>query len=82
MSRKEMLTSGETAKRIIDIGCGKWAFAPDAKKNNAEVWGIELRKDIQKLRRRFCIKVGNCENILRTYPKNYFDVILILMMFY
>jgi 2-polyprenyl-3-methyl-5-hydroxy-6-metoxy-1,4-benzoquinol methylase len=77
--RKEMLTFlPETAKRIIDIGCGNGAFASLVmQKNNAEVWGIELMEEEAKVAQTVLHKVfvGNCEKHIENLPENYFDVI-------
>ena len=77
--RKEMLKYlPETAKKIIDIGCGNGAFASLVKeKNNAEVWGIELMEKEAKVAENVLDKVfvGNCEKYIEGLPESYFDVI-------
>lgn len=77
--RKEMLKYlPETAKKILDIGCGNGAFSSLVKeKNNAEVWGIELMEEEAKVALTVLDKVfiGACENHLDALPEQYFDVI-------
>lgn len=77
--RKEMLKYlPVNAKRIMDVGCGNGAFASLVKrKNDAEVWGIELMEEEAKVAETVLDKVltGNCENHIDTLPENYFDAI-------
>lgn len=77
--REEMLKYlPETAKRILDIGCGNGALASVVKqKNDAEVWGIELMEEEAKVALDVLDKVfiGNCEQYIDGLPENYFDVI-------
>lgn len=77
--RHEMLKYlPQTAKKIIDIGCGNGAFAAIVKeKNQAEVWGIELMEEEAKIAESVLDKVyiGPCEDFIQTLPNNYFDVI-------
>lgn len=77
--REEMLKYlPETAKKILDVGCGNGAFASLVKeKNNAEVWGIELMEEEAKVAIDVLDKVfvGNCENHIEGLPDQYFDAI-------
>lgn len=77
--RKEMLKFlPETAKKIMDVGCGNGAFASLVKqRNNAEVWGIELMEEEAKVAQTVLHKVfiGNCEKYIDGLPENYFDAI-------
>lgn len=77
--REEMLKYlPETAKKILDVGCGNGAFASIVKKkNNAEVWGIELMEDEAKVAATVLDKVfvGVCEKYIDDLPENYFDAI-------
>jgi len=77
--REEMLKYlPETAKKILDIGCGNGAFSSLVKeKNNAEVWGIELMEEEAKVAVDVLDKVfvGNCEKHIEGLPEQYFDVI-------
>lgn len=77
--REEMLKYlPDTAKKILDIGCGNGAFASVVKqKNEAEVWGIELMEEeaniaVQVLDKVF---VGVCEKYIDGLPEHYFDAI-------
>ena len=77
--REEMLIYlPESAKKILDIGCGNGAFASVVKqKNNAEVWGIELMEEEAKVAVDVLDKVfvGGCEKYIDGLPEHYFDVI-------
>jgi 2-polyprenyl-3-methyl-5-hydroxy-6-metoxy-1,4-benzoquinol methylase len=77
--RKEMLKYlPESAKKILDIGCGNGAFASVVKqKNEAEVWGIELMSDEAQIAQEVLdtVFVGPCENHLSALPAQYFDAI-------
>jgi 2-polyprenyl-3-methyl-5-hydroxy-6-metoxy-1,4-benzoquinol methylase len=77
--RNEMLKYlPESAKKIMDVGCGNGAFASLVKqKNDAEVWGIELMDAEAKIAETVLDKVfiGGCEIHLEKLPENYFDVI-------
>lgn len=77
--REEMLKYlPETAKKILDVGCGNGAFASIVKqKNDAEVWGIELMEEEAKAAEAVLDKVfvGVCEKYIDGLPKHYFDAI-------
>jgi 2-polyprenyl-3-methyl-5-hydroxy-6-metoxy-1,4-benzoquinol methylase len=77
--REEMLIYlPESAKKILDIGCGNGAFASVVKqKNDAEVWGIELMEEEAKVAVEVLDKVfvGDCEKYIDGLPEHYFDVI-------
>jgi 2-polyprenyl-3-methyl-5-hydroxy-6-metoxy-1,4-benzoquinol methylase len=77
--REEMLKYlPKSAKKILDVGCGNGAFASVVKrKNNAEVWGIELMEEEAKVAVAVLDKVlvGNCEKYIDGLPEHYFDVI-------
>lgn len=77
--RAEMLKYlPETAKKILDVGCGNGAFASIVKqKNDAEVWGIELMEEEAKAAEAVLDKVfvGVCEKYIDGLPEQYFDVI-------
>ena len=77
--RAEMLKYlPETAKKILDVGCGNGAFASIVKqKNDAEVWGIELMEEEAKAAEAVLDKVfvGVCEKYIDGLPEHYFDAI-------
>ncbi len=77
--RPEMLAFlPESCKVVLDVGCGKGAFALQIKeRRNAEVWGIELMPEPgeeakEKLDKVF---VGPCESFVDDLPEKFFDVI-------
>jgi 2-polyprenyl-3-methyl-5-hydroxy-6-metoxy-1,4-benzoquinol methylase len=65
-----------TARRILDVGCAEGVFGADLKKRNqAEVWGIELVPSIaeqagRRLDKVFC---GDVSQQLQNLPDGYFD---------
>jgi len=65
-----------TARRILDVGCAEGVFGAHLKKKNqAEVWGIELVPAIaeqaaQRLDKVFC---GDVSQQLENLPDGYFD---------
>jgi len=65
-----------SAKRILDVGCGKGIFSSRLKKElDAEVWGIELVPETahlaaQQLDR---VLVGDVSEQIEYVPENYFD---------
>lgn len=77
--RPEMLAFlPDTCKTALDVGCGEGAFALQIKKKNeAEVWGIELMPEPGEQAKKHLDKVfvGPCENFIDDLPDNFFDVI-------
>lgn len=68
----------ENATKVLDVGCGNGTFAGIIKKrNNAEVWGIELMEQEAKKATGIVdnIFTGPCENHLASLPDKYFDAI-------
>jgi 2-polyprenyl-3-methyl-5-hydroxy-6-metoxy-1,4-benzoquinol methylase len=77
--RTEMLQFlPNSAKVVLDIGCGNGAFAKVIKdQNNAEVWGIEYMETHGEEAKNKLDKVfvGKCEDFIEDLPECYFDVI-------
>lgn len=68
----------EDVKTVIDIGCGDGSFGSLIKeKTDAEVWGIEYRKEEADKADKVLDKLfsGPCEDLIDDLPENYFDVI-------
>ena len=68
----------DSATKILVVGCGTGVFAEAVKKkNNAEVWGIELMDFAAKEASKILDKVlsGPCEEHISSLPKDYFDAI-------
>jgi len=69
------------SKIILDVGCGEGKMASELKKrNNAEVWGIEIvktvaEKAIEKLDKVFTGRVG--DNIIEL-PEKYIEKVISL----
>ncbi len=67
------------AKKILDVGCGEGEMASELKKrNNAEVWGIEIfDKAAEKAKSKLDkVLVGEVENKISQLPDEYFDTII------
>lgn len=79
-SRAEMIPFvPETAKKIIDIGCGKGELGEQVKAaRQAEVWGLEIDPASAKVAETRLDKVltGDIVALLPQLPDNYFDVII------
>jgi len=78
-ARVEMLEFlPKNAKKVLDVGCGNGVFADAIKKrNNAEVWGIELMEQEAIKAKNILHKtfIGPCEDHIDALPDNYFDTI-------
>ncbi|OFY41551.1 MAG: hypothetical protein A2X18_06930 [Bacteroidetes bacterium GWF2_40_14] len=69
----------DTAKRILDVGCGQGLFGYQLKqKLNAEIWGIEIDKEAGEIARTKMDKVltGDLTDLVRSIPDKYFDCII------
>lgn len=66
------------AKKIIDIGCGEGVFCDSFKKNDTELWGIEINEKVGSVAKEKLNKVliGDVSLILDELPNNYFDCII------
>lgn len=78
--RPEMLEFVPThCKRILEVGCGDGSFAVQLKHDRqAEVWGIEIHKEISDIAATKLDKVvcGNFIDIIGELPQQYFDCIV------
>ena len=77
--RPEMLALlPDSAKTVLDVGCGEGVFAKQIKdKNNAEAWGIELMEEPAQLAAKVLdnVFVGPYQKFLDDLPDDYFDVV-------
>lgn len=65
-------------RTILDIGCGQGAFLELVKEQtSAEFWGIEMITEVaERAKDRVDnILVGKIEDVLSSFPNNYFDCI-------
>ncbi|MBI9072781.1 MAG: class I SAM-dependent methyltransferase [Melioribacteraceae bacterium] len=68
-----------SAKKILDVGCGAGSLAATIKKrNNAEVWGIELIEDaaVKAKKKIDNVLIGKVEEKIDELPDDYFDIII------
>jgi 2-polyprenyl-3-methyl-5-hydroxy-6-metoxy-1,4-benzoquinol methylase len=72
-------------RRILDVGCGSGKFVVECAKRDAEVWGMDISKEMIEIAKEFCEK-NNVEAELRIgdatkeLPKG-FDVCVALGVF-
>ncbi len=77
--RPEMLRYiPNSAKTILEIGCGSGNFSAQLVKEGVETWGVEpfeksAKEATQKLTK---VLVGTLDDTLKDLPDNYFDVIV------
>lgn len=77
--RKEMLKYiPENALRILEIGCGEGNFCKQLRRNDREIWGIEINPNAASEASKVCDKVfvGEFEQNYTDIPNNYFDVVV------
>lgn len=43
-------------KRILDVGCGSGKFVVECAKRGAEVWGIDISREMIEIAKDFCVK--------------------------
>src|SRR3954469_17779478 len=68
----------ESARRVLDIGCGNGANAAHLARRGCEVWGVTLSDTERDLAAKVCHKVliANVETEDLDVPENYFDAIV------
>jgi len=77
--RSEMLVFiPESAKTILEIGCGSGNFSAQLVKEGVETWGVEPFEESAKEAKQKLTKVlfGTLDETLKDLPDNYFDVIV------
>jgi 2-polyprenyl-3-methyl-5-hydroxy-6-metoxy-1,4-benzoquinol methylase len=78
-TRTEMLKYiPDTAKVILDVGCGEGNFGRELKNGNNVVWGIEVEEGPAAVAAKHLDKVltGTVEAMIDQLPDNYFDTII------
>ncbi|MBP1676419.1 MAG: Methyltransferase type 12 [Bacteroidetes bacterium] len=68
----------EHAIKILEIGCSDGSFCSLIKKEERELWGVEMNKETALKAASVCDKVviGNFDDVFNDLPKNYFDCIV------
>jgi len=69
----------DSAKRILDVGCGQGLFGYQLKqKLSAEIWGIEIDKEASEIARTKIDKVltGDLADLIDSLPDKYFDCVV------
>jgi len=78
-NRHEMLAFiPKNATRILEVGCGEGAFCKGLKRDDREIWGVEINPiAAQKAVEVFQIVLeGDFNAIYNQLPKNYFDCVI------
>jgi 2-polyprenyl-3-methyl-5-hydroxy-6-metoxy-1,4-benzoquinol methylase len=81
LERKEMLEFVPFGcLKILEVGCGDGSFAAQlVKRNNVEVWGVEMHQESAEIAsgRLLKVLVGEFEELLESQlPEGYFDCII------
>ena len=79
-TRQEMLPFiPSSAKKIIEIGCGKGHFCQQLISKEVEIWGIEPDCESAEIAAKILFKVINkkLDDAINLLPDNYFDVIIL-----
>lgn len=79
-TRQEMLPFiPSSAKKILEIGCGKGHFSEQLIRKNTEIWGVEPDSASAEIAAKTLYKVinGKIDDALNQLPDNYFDVIIL-----
>ena len=77
--RPEMLQYiPQNAIRILEVGCGEGAFCADLKRDDREIWGLEINKEAAQEASKVChqVLVGDFKEMHNQLPKNYFDCVI------
>ncbi|MCC0674218.1 glycosyltransferase [Clostridioides sp. ES-S-0145-01] len=76
-----LIKNNENSKfNILDIGCGTGASLNEIKNRykNADVYGIDLNKEISRIAKNICkITTGDIENVDLEYEEGFFDYIML-----
>lgn len=68
-----------TARRVLDVGCGKGTFAREVKQaRGSEVWGIELDPTAAAVAREHLdrVEVGDVDQCVEALPSSTFDCVV------
>jgi len=77
--RPEMLKYiPQNAKQILEVGCGEGAFCAAMKRDDREIWGLEINQDAAQKATENCtyVLVGDFAQIFDQLPKNHFDCVI------
>ncbi|MBN2765257.1 MAG: class I SAM-dependent methyltransferase [Paludibacteraceae bacterium] len=63
---------------ILEVGCGEGSFCNLLKRNDREIWGIEINSIAAVNAAKECNKilVGDFDDLYPQLPKNYFDLVI------
>src|SRR5512133_3306436 len=81
LSRPEMVDFvPQSAKKILDVGCGEGRFGSSFKKEGSEgeVWGVEIDREAALVAQKHLdrVMVGNISDLLDALPDRYFDCVV------
>jgi 2-polyprenyl-3-methyl-5-hydroxy-6-metoxy-1,4-benzoquinol methylase len=77
--RSEMLKYiPENAKHILEVGCGAGVFCASLRREDREIWGVEMNPEAAQIATEVCtyVLVGDFNEIYEQLPKNHFDCVI------
>ena len=77
--RPEMLKYiPEDAKCILEVGCNDGAFCATLKRQDREIWGVEMNPEAAEKATEICnfVLVGDFNEVFNKLPKDYFDCVI------
>ncbi len=68
----------ENAIRILEVGCSDGAFCALLKRNDREIWGVEMNVEAANKASEICnhVLVGDFNEVFKKLPINYFDCVI------
>lgn len=68
----------ENAKHILDVGCSDGAFCSSLRREDRDIWGVEMNADAALKAKSVCNQVltGDFFEVFEKLPKNYFDCVI------
>ena len=77
--RREMLKYiPDNAKRILEVGCGAGQFCSTMKREDREIWGVEMNEEAAQKATEVCtfVLIGDFDTVFEQLPKNHFDCVI------
>jgi len=77
--RTEMLKFiPENATKILEVGCGAGQFCTLLKREDREIWGVEMNAEAAQKANDICtfVLVGDFDTVFKQLPENHFDCVI------